>query len=317
MEWIYLVLIGLVLLFGLAVLVVNRRRAQRSIARRHAPAAAPPAPPPPRRRRRRRRRAGGGARARPATLPRADGAGALGAGRRLLGIRGRRGITDETWDDLEEALLRADVGVGVTDRSARWTAHPGRRPRRSPSPTQLLDALHAEMIGRLAGADRELRFERRRRQPERVALRRRQRRRQDHDASARSPHQQREAGRTVLMAAGDTFRAAAAEQLTTWAERADAEIVRGNEGGDPSAVVFDAVERAAARGHRSRARRHGRSAAHQDQPDGGAAQGPPGRREGRRTKSPRSCSSSTPPPARTGSPRPASSATPPRSPVSC
>ena len=51
------------------------------------------------------------------------------------------------------------------------------------------------------------------------------------------------------MAAGDTFRAAAAEQLGQWAERTGADIVRGNEGGDPSAVVFDAVERAAARGN--------------------------------------------------------------------
>ena len=49
------------------------------------------------------------------------------------------------------------------------------------------------------------------------------------------------------MAAGDTFRAAAAEQLGMWAERAGAELVRGNEGGDPSAVIFDAIEAAAAR----------------------------------------------------------------------
>jgi fused signal recognition particle receptor len=56
-------------------------------------------------------------------------------------------------------------------------------------------------------------------------------------------------GRTVVMAAGDTFRAAAAEQLTTWAERSGADIVRGNEGGDPSAVIFDAVERAGARAY--------------------------------------------------------------------
>ena len=49
------------------------------------------------------------------------------------------------------------------------------------------------------------------------------------------------------MAAGDTFRAAAAEQLTTWAERGDAEIVRGAEGGDPSSVIFDGIERASSR----------------------------------------------------------------------
>ena len=54
-------------------------------------------------------------------------------------------------------------------------------------------------------------------------------------------------GRSVVMAAGDTFRAAAAEQLETWAERAGADFVRGNEGGDPSSVIFDAIQRAAAR----------------------------------------------------------------------
>jgi len=59
---------------------------------------------------------------------------------------------------------------------------------------------------------------------------------------------QAQAGVSVLMAAGDTFRAAAAEQLTTWAERSGAEIVRGKEGGDPSSVIFDGIERAAAKG---------------------------------------------------------------------
>ena len=49
------------------------------------------------------------------------------------------------------------------------------------------------------------------------------------------------------MAAGDTFRAAAADQLELWSERVGASIIRGNEGGDPGAVVFDAVQHAAAR----------------------------------------------------------------------
>ena len=162
----------------------------------------------------------------------------------MLGIRGRRGITDETFDDLEEALLRADVGVRVTDEllsglRARVKA------KELTEPDQLLAALQAEMSGRLAGAERGLRFE-----------------------VGEGPNvwlfvgvngvgktttigkvsaQQVAAGRKVLMAAGDTFRAAAAEQLTTWAERSGADIVRGNEGGDPSAVIFDAVEKASAR----------------------------------------------------------------------
>ena len=55
-------------------------------------------------------------------------------------------------------------------------------------------------------------------------------------------------GRSVLLSAGDTFRAAAAEQLTIWAERAKADIVRHEEGSDPAAVVFDSIAAAKARG---------------------------------------------------------------------
>src|ERR687888_736008 len=62
-------------------------------------------------------------------------------------------------------------------------------------------------------------------------------------------HLQQELGMSVLMAAADTFRAAAAEQLEAWAERAGCELVRGEPGSDPGAVAFDAVEAARARGH--------------------------------------------------------------------
>jgi len=56
-----------------------------------------------------------------------------------------------------------------------------------------------------------------------------------------------ELGKAVLLAAGDTFRAAAAEQLDVWAQRSGADLVRGAEGSDPAAVVFDALEAAVAR----------------------------------------------------------------------
>ena len=65
--------------------------------------------------------------------------------------------------------------------------------------------------------------------------------------SAKLAHRFKSQGKSVILGAGDTFRAAAAEQLTMWAERSGAEIVRGNEGGDPSSVVFDGVAAAAAR----------------------------------------------------------------------
>jgi fused signal recognition particle receptor len=164
----------------------------------------------------------------------------------FAGVLGRSGITEESFDDLEEALLRADVGVGVTTElidglRAKVAA------KEITEPQELLDALEAEMVSRLEGSDRSLMFE---------------------PGEAGSPNvwmfvgvngvgktttigklsnQQIRDGRTVLMAAGDTFRAAAAEQLTTWAERSGAEIVRGAEGSDPSAVIFDGVERASAR----------------------------------------------------------------------
>ena len=61
-------------------------------------------------------------------------------------------------------------------------------------------------------------------------------------------HQLREQGKKVLLVAGDTFRAAAAEQLGIWAERSGADLVRHEEGSDPAAVVYDGICAAKARG---------------------------------------------------------------------
>ena len=91
-------------------------------------------------------------------------------------------------------------------------------------------------------------------------------------------HLQKELGRSVLLAAGDTFRAAAAEQLTLWAERAGCEIVRGEAGSDPGAVVYDALDAAEARGHDVVIVDTAGPAAHPAAPDGRAAQDPQGDR---------------------------------------
>jgi fused signal recognition particle receptor len=168
--------------------------------------------------------------------------GALGA--YLGGIRARK-VDAETWEELEEALIRADVGVSATQRvldDLQATA----KAEGITDPEVLLDRLKSELKALLTEGDRSLRFD------------------------AGGPNVwlfvgvngvgktttigkiaglQLDEGRSVIMAAADTFRAAAAEQLGLWAERTGSEIVRGNEGGDPSAVVFDAVQRAAARGN--------------------------------------------------------------------
>jgi fused signal recognition particle receptor len=253
MEWIFLVLAVAVLVFGVAVLVVNRRRS----GALSAPPAPPVSPPP---------RTIDTADTdtidtdtidvdvpitpeivKPATLRDRLGKARAAFSGAFAGVLGRSGITEDSWAELEEALLRADVGLGVTDAllddlKARVKA------KEITEPEQLLDALRGDMVARLDGADRELHY--------------------DGALEPGSPNvwmfvgvngvgkttsigkvaqQQIDAGRSVLLAAGDTFRAAAAEQLGTWAERSGAEFVRGAEGGDPSSVIFDGVERASAR----------------------------------------------------------------------
>ena len=140
----------------------------------------------------------------------------------------------------------------------------------SPSPPTLLEALKAQLKADLATGDRTLHFE-----PggPNVWLFVGVNGVGKTTTVGKVGKRQADEGRAVVMAAGDTFRAAAAEQLETWAERAGADLVRGDEGGDPSSIIFDAVQRAAAQGRRPRARGHRRSAAHQGQPHGGAPQG--------------------------------------------
>lgn len=65
---------------------------------------------------------------------------------------------------------------------------------------------------------------------------------------AKLAHLLKEEGRSVLVAAADTYRAGAVEQLAVWADRIGVEFVRGQQGGDPAAVAFDAVDAAMARG---------------------------------------------------------------------
>jgi len=159
-------------------------------------------------------------------------------------VRSRAGITQETWDDLEEALLLADVGVAPTqqllDAMRLRVKQDGIK-----EPEALLDAMKVEIKSRLGGFDRSLHYA---------------------DAKpsiwlfvgvngvgktttiGKLARREIDNGRSVVLAAGDTFRAAAAEQLELWAQRAGADLVRGQEGGDPSSIIFDAIDRAASRG---------------------------------------------------------------------
>lgn len=159
-------------------------------------------------------------------------------------IRGKGRIDDSTWDELEETLLRADIGIGLTTKlldPLRAAAKAGD----IKNADDAIAALRSGMTQQLSSNNRSLRM--------------------DADvkpnvwlfvgvngvgktttigkiATAEVGH-----GTSVLLAAGDTFRAAAAEQLQVWAERSGAAFVRGSEGGDPASVIFDGIQSAHAR----------------------------------------------------------------------
>ena len=82
-------------------------------------------------------------------------------------------------------------------------------------------------------------------------------------------------GRSVLLCAADTFRAAAIEQLEVWAQRTGAEMIRQQPGADPSAVLFDALQAAQGAQGRLRDRRYRGPAAHEREPDGGTGEDAP------------------------------------------
>ncbi|MEZ5138683.1 MAG: signal recognition particle-docking protein FtsY [Acidimicrobiales bacterium] len=162
----------------------------------------------------------------------------------FAGFLGRSKIDQDTWDELEEALIRADLGVGpATELLEHLQAQV--KEQGLETGDQLVELLKAEMKGRLAGVDRGLAVDAGRTN---VWLFVGVNGVGKTTTIGKLGKRQVAAGHQVVMAAGDTFRAAAAEQLTTWAERAGAEIVRGAEGGDPSAIIFDAIESAAAKG---------------------------------------------------------------------
>ena len=254
-EILLLVLLAFTLVFGIGVVVVNRRRDAASDAGPPTRADAPAVPPPD-----------------------ADGVGGTGvlvaepeiepevvepepipatlrerlAKARsaftgaIAGVLGRSGITDESFDDLEEALLRADVGIAITDDLLEGLRSRVKE-KELTEPTELLDALQAEMLARLDGTDRSLSFVERGECEPNVWMFVGVNGVGKTTTIGKLANQQVLAGRSALLAAGDTFRAAAAEQLGTWAERSGADFVRGAEGGDPSSVIFDGVESAAAK----------------------------------------------------------------------
>src|SRR5262245_5626926 len=172
----------------------------------------------------------------------------LARSRRALGAELAASVSDrmdeESWERIEEALILADVGAPTTAQVVRRLEDEvgGGRVAGADAVRERL----IELLAEIAGAD-ERRINLRER-PAVIMVTGVNGTGKTTTIGKIAWHLRQELGLDVIVAAADTYRAAAVEQLAEWAERAGCEIVRGEEGGDPGAVAFDAVSAAQARG---------------------------------------------------------------------
>ncbi|MFE3875665.1 signal recognition particle-docking protein FtsY [Kitasatospora sp. NPDC059146] len=168
-------------------------------------------------------------------------------GKGLLSLLSREHLDEDTWEEIEETLLTADVGVAPTqelvERLRTRVKVLGTR-----TPDELRALLREELV-ELVGkdADRTVRSTKHEEGPAVVLV-------VGVNGVGKTTTTGKLArvlvadGRTVVLGAADTFRAAAADQLQTWGERVGARTVRGPEGGDPASIAFDAVKEGIAEG---------------------------------------------------------------------
>ena len=162
---------------------------------------------------------------------------------RLFGGRRDTALTEEWLAELEEALLRSDVSVGLVD-SVMLQVRDIVADRRADTVPKVLRAVREALVAVLrAGRLNEPP------EPPRVVLVVGVNGSGKTTTAAKLAKRLRDAGERPLLAAADTFRAAANEQLEEWARRVDVPVVSGKPQGDPAAVVFDAVQAGSARGH--------------------------------------------------------------------
>ncbi|AQU70764.1 signal recognition particle-docking protein FtsY [Streptomyces niveus] len=168
-------------------------------------------------------------------------------GKGLLTLLSREHLDEETWEEIEDTLLTADVGVAPTqelvERLRERVRVLGTR-----TPDELRALLREELLALLrTDFDRAVKTESGLDTPGVVMV-------VGVNGTGKTTTTGKLArvlvadGRSVVLGAADTFRAAAADQLQTWGERVGARTVRGPEGGDPASIAFDAVKEGIAEG---------------------------------------------------------------------
>ena len=164
---------------------------------------------------------------------------------RLASIFGTNEITNETWDELEEVFLQADVGVETTDRILSSMKKKFREEGYSKT-SELEEGLREELRARLKTPENPM--ETISKAKPFVILMVGVNGAGKTTTAAKLAKQYQDAGKKVMLAAADTFRAAAIDQLKVWGDRLNVPVVAGVEGGDSAAVAYDATTSAVARG---------------------------------------------------------------------
>ena len=158
-------------------------------------------------------------------------------------IIGYADIDDDLIDELEETLLMADVGVKTTEMLIA-SVRKGIRNKEIQTPDDLIPFLEKEIVRILDRGESDTPMAD---QPPTVILVVGTNGVGKTTTIGKLSSYYRHQGKSVLLAAADTFRAAAIEQLEVWGKRADVQVIKHGEGSDPAAVVFDALQAAKAR----------------------------------------------------------------------
>ena len=156
---------------------------------------------------------------------------------------GFSGVSDEFYDELEESMILADLGVETSVKAVELLRQRVREQKLKEA-QEVHDALKDILVDMLNVGDTELKMTTK---PTVVLVIGVNGVGKTTTIGKLATNYVRQ-GKKVLLCAGDTFRAAAADQLEIWAGRAHAEIVRQHEGADPAAVVYDGIQAAKARG---------------------------------------------------------------------
>ncbi|MBQ7584509.1 MAG: signal recognition particle-docking protein FtsY [Lachnospiraceae bacterium] len=155
-------------------------------------------------------------------------------------------IDDEFYDDLTDTLIMGDVGMATAEEMAEELKARvlKERVRDTDKAKELLTTIMQEKLDAIS-SERDFEYEDKTSVLMLVGVNGVGKTTSAGKLAARY----RALGKKVMLVAADTFRAAAIEQLTSWAMKTGADIVKGREGGDPGSVIYDAIQSAKARGY--------------------------------------------------------------------